>query len=181
MQGGSFEAFRKMNGIKDMISQATHNQEKGLVRFLPVGIDVRGKTVLFFGGGKVALQKLRTILMFGPKVTVVAPEILPEIKALGVECIEDNYGQGRLSGAFLVYACTSDRDANRAIAGDAHDQGILCNVADDTQACVFISPAVAFVDDLVIAVDSQGRNPKLSRAARDFIKGSIHEFLHGRT
>ncbi len=150
------------------------------MRFLPVGIDIKGKKILVFGGGRIALQKLRTILLFNPKVTVVAPKILSEIKDMGVDWVEEIFSRNHLAEAFLVYACTSDPETNRVIASEAGERGILCNVADDTDACAFISPAVAVADDLVISVNSQGRNPNLSRVVRDFIKESVDEFLHGR-
>jgi siroheme synthase-like protein len=149
-------------------------------RFLPIAVDVLGRKVVVIGGGKIALQKLKTIMLFSPRVTVVAPEILPEIKAMPLECLYQAYDSAQLDGAALVYACTSDKEANRLIGRDAAQKGILCNVADDIEACAFISPAVMVEDDLVVAVNSQGRAPSLAKDARDFIKDRIHEFLHGR-
>ena len=156
-------------------------REKRLVRFLPIALDVRGQKIVVVGGGKVALQKLKTLLLFGPKVTVCAKEVMPEIKALaGVRCFRMPYQAGLLKGAVLVYACTSSRTTNRAVARDAAAQRILCNVADDTDVCAFISPAVLVEGDLIVAINSQGRAPKAAREARDFIKEKIHEFYHGR-
>ena len=173
------DRLSKMGTMADNNASEYHRAVKPMP-FLPVGINIAGKKILIVGAGRVALQKLRTLLLFGPQVTVVAPDICPEIETLGVICRRRSYGRDVLAGVFLVYACTSDRAVNRAIAQDAAAAGILCNVADDAQACAFISPAVAVVDDLVVAVDSQGRNPKLARQARDFLKERISEFLHGR-
>ncbi len=150
------------------------------VRFLPIGLDVKGRPVLVVGGGKVALQKLRTILLFDPQVTVLSPEILPEIEALPVTCVYARFSKTWLKKMLLVYACTSDRRTNRRIAREASAAGILCNVADDTDACVFISPAVHVAGDLIVTVNSQGRNPKLAREARDFVGENVHDFLRCR-
>jgi precorrin-2 dehydrogenase/sirohydrochlorin ferrochelatase len=154
-------------------------RQKRPLRFLPVAIDIRDKRVVVIGGGKVAWVKLKTIVLFGARVTVISPEVLPEIEALPVQCILASYDKKFLEGASLVYACTSDRQANRKIGRDSKEKGILCNVADDIDACAFISPAVLVEGDLVVAINSQGRAPGKAKDTRDFIKERIREFLHG--
>ncbi|MBF0503948.1 MAG: bifunctional precorrin-2 dehydrogenase/sirohydrochlorin ferrochelatase [Candidatus Omnitrophica bacterium] len=154
-------------------------RQKRPMRFLPLAIDVKDKPVVVIGGGKVAFQKLKTIILFGAHVTVISKRIIPEIKALSVHFLESSYDKKFLKQASLVYACTSDKRINRAISHDAKKLGILCNTADDIDACSFISPAVMVEEDLVVSINSQGRAPARAKLARDFIKEKIHEFVQG--
>jgi siroheme synthase-like protein len=158
-----------------MVDENSRNARQ--MRFLPIAIDVKDKRVVFIGGGKVALGKLKTVVLFGPRVTVVSLDILSEIEAMPVQCLRASYDKKFLEGASLVYACTSDRQANRAIGRDSEEKGILCNVADDIDVCAFISPAVMVEKDLVVAINSQGRSPRKAKDARDFIKDRIYEFI----
>ena len=53
--------------------------------FFPMFIDLSGKKIAVVGGGKIALRRIRTLLQFGGKLTVVSPEALPELEALAEE------------------------------------------------------------------------------------------------
>lgn len=142
--------------------------------FLPVSLNVKGKRIIIIGAGKVALHKLKTIKKFNACITVIAPEIMPAIKKLGVALKKESYQKSLLKGAFLVYACTNDRALNKRIREDALAKGILVNVADDRRLCEFISPAVCKHRNLIISVSSQGRDPAACVALRDKIKRRLN-------
>ena len=42
-------------------------------------IDLTGRAVLVVGAGRVALEKIEGLLAAGAEITVVAPQILPEV------------------------------------------------------------------------------------------------------
>ena len=44
--------------------------------FFPMFIDLSGKKIAVVGGGKIALRRIRTLLQFGGKLTVVSPCLL---------------------------------------------------------------------------------------------------------
>ena len=48
-------------------------------------LDLTGRSVLVVGGGPVALEKVEGLLAAGADVTVVAPEIVPELAELEVD------------------------------------------------------------------------------------------------
>ncbi len=58
----------------------------------PMFIDLNEEPVMIVGGGAVALRKIRKLQPFGPRITVIAPEITPEIGAAGAECEPEPYG-----------------------------------------------------------------------------------------
>ena len=50
--------------------------------YFPLFVDIRGKDVLVAGGGAVAARRVESLLSFGARVTVVAPEIDGKIETL---------------------------------------------------------------------------------------------------
>ena len=48
----------------------------------PFFVDLKGVPGLVIGGGRVALGKVERLLPFGPRLTVTAPAILPELEAV---------------------------------------------------------------------------------------------------
>jgi len=145
--------------------------------FMPLCIDVSKARIVIIGGGNVALQKLRHITAYAANVVVNAKEILPDIKALPVTCIEGSYDAAALQGARLVYACTDDPALNQRIRTDARQAGALVNIADDPENCDFVSPAIFQHEDMSVAISSNGRHVKKSVHWRNLIQKYVLENL----
>jgi len=143
--------------------------------FMPICIDVSQARIVMIGGGKVALQKLRSITSYTRNVHVYARKISPEIKALGVRCEECEYGPGLVAGALMVYGCTDDRDLNRRIGRDGRKAGAIVCVADDPSDCDFVSPAIFRSGEMSVAVGSNGTNAKKAVMWRDEIRCFLAE------
>ena len=141
--------------------------------FMPVCIDVSDARIVMIGGGNVALQKLRSIVLYAGNVHVFAKNILPEIKSLPVHCKECDYDGSLLSGALLVYAYTDDPRLNRLVCDHGKTIGALVCAAGVDHPRDFISPAVFRHEDMTIAVSSNGRCIKKSVEWRDDIRGFI--------
>jgi precorrin-2 dehydrogenase / sirohydrochlorin ferrochelatase len=141
--------------------------------FMPLCIDVSQARIVIIGGGKVALQKLRHITAYASNISVYAKEILPEIKAQSLNCMETAYDPAVLYGARLVYACTNDPELNRRICNDGGRAGALINVADDPENCDFVSPAIFRHEDMSVAISSNGRHVKKSMQWRNAIQKFI--------
>ena len=58
--------------------------------YFPFFTDIEGQDCLIVGGGAVARRKVEVLLGYGPHITVVAPEISPEIRRLKEELAEKN-------------------------------------------------------------------------------------------
>ncbi|OHD54651.1 MAG: hypothetical protein A2Y33_02405 [Spirochaetes bacterium GWF1_51_8] len=141
--------------------------------FLPLSIDVSEMKILMVGGGRVALHKLKTILRFTNRITVLALTHDPSLEALGVTLVRKEFEPGDLDGFGLVYACTDNRETNRLIADSAALRRILCNVADDPELSGFISPAVYQKDNMSVSVSSGGMDVARSVKWRNRIKEII--------
>ena len=99
-------------------------------RYYMACLDLTGRSVLVVGGGPVALEKIEGLLTSGADVTVVAPEILPEVEGLDVTLLRREYRTDDLDGKFLVVAATSSTSVNRRVFRDAEARSLLCNVVD---------------------------------------------------
>lgn len=144
---------------------------------LTLNMRMHGKLAVVFGGGAVALRKLRTLLAAGASVNVVAMDIVPEIAALGdtaaVAVRIGRYEPADLDNAFLAIAATDDVGVNERISVDALQQGVLVSVVDNPAAGDCIFPAMLQRGDLEIAVSTGGRCPTFAADVRDCIAEHI--------
>jgi siroheme synthase-like protein len=136
-------------------------------------VDLEGRSVLVVGAGRVAHEKASGLLDCGAAVTVVAPEIAPEVAALPVELLRRRYRRSDLAGRFLVVAATADTAVNRRVFADAEARSLLCNVVDVPELCSFILPALLREDPITVAVSTGGASPALAQRLRDEIAGVV--------
>ena len=112
--------------------------------YFPMFIDLKDKPVLIVGGGAVALRKLEKLRPYGPALTVVAPEISPEIEAAPDVTVRHRAFQREdlCPPPAMVIAATDDRETNHTVAALCREKNIPVNVADDPAACTFLFPAL---------------------------------------
>lgn len=130
-------------------------------------IDLAGKDCLVVGAGPVGLEKIEGLLAADARVTVVAPDAIPQVQALAatgaIELVLRGYDAGDLDGRALVIAATSDTDVNTQVHADAEDRNMLVNVADVPHLCNFILPAIVRQGPLAIAISTKGASPALAQ------------------
>lgn len=144
--------------------------------FYPVFLDLGGRRCTVFGGGKVALRKISSLLECGALVRVISPRLDEEIRALGdLEILEREYRVGDLEGTFLAVAATDSEETNRAVAAEAEGRGVLINVVDVPGLCNFIVPASVRRGEMVIAVSTGGESPALARKLRETLEKEFGE------
>jgi siroheme synthase-like protein len=146
-------------------------------------LDLRDRDCLVVGGGRVATEKVRGLLRSGAAVTVVAPEVEPELRRSGATVHERRFTDSDVVGRFLVIAATSDRNVNAAVSTAAERRNTPCNVADDPELCSFILPAVVRRGSIVVGVSTGGASPALAQRIRDDVEallGPEHEELAER-
>ena len=142
-------------------------------RYYMACLDLTGRACLVVGGGRVGLEKARGLLECGARVTVVAPEIVPDLLDLPVEWIEGSYASWELDDKWLAVAATPDREVNAQVYRDAEGRGIFCNVADDPELCSLILPAVHRIDPIAVAVSTGGASPALAQRIRNEIAAIV--------
>ena len=147
------------------------------MKYYPVFLDLKGKSCLVVGGGKVAERKIGTLLKCEANVRVVAKERTPWIEDLirnkRIQFIGEEFDPEQLEGMRLVIAATSDSQLNREIAKEADRRNIWCNVVDQPEDCTFILPSIVVRGDLTIAISTSGKSPALARKIREELEGKF--------
>lgn len=136
------------------------------MKHYPIFLDLKERTVLVVGAGKVALRKARGLLECGARVTVVAPEWDAEFETLPVRLLKRRFRATDMAGMMLVFAATDDRMANHRIAIAAKGRGVFANVADMVEECDFIVPARLSKGGTQIAISTGADNPRLPAELR---------------
>jgi siroheme synthase-like protein len=131
-------------------------------------LKLRGRRCLVVGGGEIGLEKVEGLLACDGTVTVVAPEVGPELEELAREGSitwerRAYGGSADLEGIFMVIACTDDTDVNIRIYEDAERRAMLVNVVDVPPLCNFILPAILRTGPLAIAISTAGASPALAK------------------
>ena len=152
--------------------------------YFPAFFDLRGQRVLVVGGGEVALRKVALLERTAALITVVAPELVPQLRERAAEgrlqVVAREFEPADLDGVRLVIVATARRAVNRWIANLSEAAAIPVNVVDDLEASRFIVPAIVDRDPVLIAVSTGGASPVLARRLRErleaFIPRRIGEF-----
>ena len=131
-----------------------------------VQLNMENRHCVVVGGGSVALRKTKSLLEAGAAVTLIAPEILPEITVLqrkfpALALCQRNYETGDIAQAFLVIATTDNREVNEAVVREAKQSQCLLNVADDPDAGNF-SVAGTYDNGSLHFSAATGGNPRLT-------------------
>lgn len=143
--------------------------------FFPLFIDLTNKSCLVVGGGNIAARKIRSLVDYGAKVSVVAPSILPEILELDVDTEKRGFKAGDIKEKFLVVVATNDEKLNEMIVDLCEDNNILVN---NVTSKIYMSARFAAHidgDDYQIAISAKG-NPKESVK----LKKELIEYIKNR-
>ena len=133
-------------------------------------LKLRGRRCVVIGGGALGLEKAEGLLASDADVTVVSPEVGPELEELAREGSlvwerRTYAGPQDLEGVFMVIACTDDTDTNIRIYDDAERRAMLVNVVDVPPLCNFILPAIVRTGPLAIAISTAGASPARTASA----------------
>lgn len=158
------------------IAAAEHTQN----RLFPVFLKLENLRTLVVGGGKVGLEKLTALLANSPdaQITLVAPEILPEIAGLGekhpgLKLMGRAFSETDLEGKDIVIVATSDRELNASVKEQANARGILTNVADTPDLCDFYLGSIVQKGNLKLAISTNGKSPTVAKRLREILGEAI--------
>lgn len=149
--------------------------------YFPMFLNLNGWNVLVAGGGKIGCRRVRTLLKFGARISIIAPEICEELIEIVNECREQIRVERRpwvesdLYGMQMVLAATNDREVNRQIVSACRDKGIPVNAADDKRLCDFYFPSIVMDEEIVIGINSGGEDPVRTKNVRKKIETMISQ------
>ncbi|HEY7170277.1 MAG TPA: bifunctional precorrin-2 dehydrogenase/sirohydrochlorin ferrochelatase [Vicinamibacterales bacterium] len=133
---------------------------------LPVFLTLAGRRVLVVGGGPVAASKLRALLAAAADVTVVAPEVCPDIEAAGVTILRRRFAPSDLDAAWFVVAAAPP-EVNRAVADAAAARRLFVNAVDDPAHASAFLGGVVRRDGVTLAISTDGHAPGLAGLLRE--------------
>lgn len=157
--------------------------------YFPMFIDLTNQDCLIIGGGEVAYRKVKALLDFDAKVTVITKKVSQKISAIAdsdnrVFIEERQFEESDLQGRRLVVVATDDNDFNRFVSDKCNEANIPVNVVDDQEKCSFIFSSYVKEGDLVGAFSSSGKSPVITQYLRDKVKevltpklGDINDFM----
>ncbi len=144
---------------------------------LPLFLEMRHRPCLVVGGGATAARKVSTLLRAGATVTVIAPELAPELvrRVQAGELVHQArpFMTEDIQGQRLIIAATNDRAVNRRIAELAQAADIPVNVVDDPESCTFILPSIVDRSPVTVAISSGKTSPVLARLLRTRLEALI--------
>jgi siroheme synthase-like protein len=143
------------------------------MKFLPMGLNVRGRRCVVVGGGVIGTRKVTNLLQAGARVTLVSPEVDGELAKLtasgAVDWRAEEYMEAHLHGAFLAVVATNDEEVNARMVEDAERLRMLvCDASSATRSQVIFG-ALHHGDGVTVAVFTDGEDPSRARATRDRI------------
>ncbi len=149
------------------------------MNFLPLMLDLSGKEVVIFGGGKVGERKAS---FFGgeSRVTIISREFTQEleklskkgkIKLIKIQDLTDHEILRHMKNSFIVIPATSDAILNDKIASIAVRSGKLVNRVDEMGNVIV--PSVIRRGDIVMGISTLGQSPALSK----FIRQRLEEVI----
>jgi siroheme synthase-like protein len=141
-----------------------------------VFLKLAARRVLVVGGGPVAASKLRALLDADAQVTVVAPDIVPEILQQPVECIRRPFAASDLDGACFVVAAAPP-DVNRQVSAEAHARGLFVNAVDDMENASAYLGAIVRRAGVTMALSTDGEAPALVGLIREALEDLLPDDL----
>ncbi|MDO4522166.1 MAG: bifunctional precorrin-2 dehydrogenase/sirohydrochlorin ferrochelatase [Eubacteriales bacterium] len=147
--------------------------------YFPLFVDLSGKKVYVVGAGTIAKRRIRSLIDFTGKLTVIAPEVNPELHEMErmgeISILKKKYESSDIFDADLVIAATNDHTINEDIYRVCKERGILVNVCSDKKKCDFYFPGLAIRDNVVVGVTANGTNHKKARLVVEKIREMMTE------
>jgi len=142
----------------------------------PVFLKLSGRRVVVVGAGPVAAGKIKSVLDAGAQVTVIAPEVVPELERPDLTLVRRAFRPADLDGAWLVVAAAPP-EVNREVRAAAEQRGVFVNAVDHPETCSAYAGGVLTRGGVTVAVSSNGEAPALAGLLREALESVLPEDL----
>lgn len=147
------------------------------ISYLSVGIEMSAIRCLIVGGGRIAARKAATLLDANASVAILSPTVSDwfssNIEAGKLRWIKSEYRPKYLADYDFIIAATSNPAINLEIGTEARRGGKLYCVVSSGKHSQVIFPATFKNDNLTVAVHSNGRDCRRSKAVCSEIEAYI--------
>ncbi len=182
---------QRMKKEEDIKRLTSPERDRGERRYFPLFIDSMDRLAVVIGGGNIAERRILTLAEFGFRIRVISgtlSETLQRLMEAGLIEWQQGYIQTgekasasncvdlseAAQGAWMLLACTNDRETNRAIGQFGRENQLLINVCDARNESTFWFPAVGLSDELTMGLVGTGKDhmnvKKAAAMLRDVIE-----------
>lgn len=140
----------------------------------PIFLKLENLSLLIIGGGKVALEKLESVLGNSPETSIklVAKEIIPEVRTLqsqfsNITLHERAYHDHDFNDADLAIIAVNNIELAGQIREKAQKKNVLVNIADKPDLCDFYLGSIVKKGSLKIAISTNGKSPTIAKRLRE--------------
>lgn len=144
---------------------------------IPLWVEASRLKVVIFGGGSVGTRRARLFASAGAKVRVVAKEVSPEIRALGVEVkladLSEYDPDEDIRWADVVVVAVDNGPLAERLFTLAESMGKLVNDATDAARTHVVVPYFRDVEGIKVATTSEGAAGTPARLSLDLIEECI--------
>lgn len=146
--------------------------------YFPMFVQLKKKKCLVIGGGKIALRKIEVLKDFEADITVIAPEMITQIRQIDQICrIFRTFMEKDFNEADFVIAATDDQKTNHEISQICRRKKIPVNAVDQKEDCSFIFPSYVKEGEVVAAFSSGGQSPLITQYLKEKIKPDLNKEL----
>ena len=145
-------------------------------KLYPIFLKLEEMRLLIVGGGKVALEKLTSVLNNSPQteIEIVAPLISAGIKEIAssrsnVQFSERKIGPFDLDFAQIIIVATDDKSISEWVHLQAKAKGKLINVADTPDLCDFYLGSIVNKGHLKISISTNGHSPTMAKRLKEVL------------
>lgn len=146
----------------------------------PVFLKLETLSLLIIGGGKIALEKLESVLGNSPETSIrlVAKEISSEVRALqsqysNIKLYERAYHDDDFNDTDVAIIAVNDIELAAQIRENAHQKNVLVNIADKPELCDFYLGSIVKKGSLKIAISTNGKSPTIAKRLRETFTETI--------
>lgn len=133
----------------------------------PLLVNIKDNNCTVFGGNASALRRVKELLRFGAKVTVISPILCAELEEMStnglIRHIPRKYFRGDCSNSQLCVAATEDDNLNIAISTECKNKSIPVNVTSPASYGTFTFPRMVLTDNVVLSLTGTLSSDEMSR------------------
>ena len=149
------------------------------MRYFPLFVDMKDRSVLVVGDGETAAQKVRLVAKTPAAITLVGENPNAELVQRETDgrltILRRGFEPGDLDGRHIVYAATGTAETDIYVASEAKARGLPVNVVDVQEHCSFLTPAIVDRAPLTVAIGTEGTAPVLARSIRRRLEAMLPE------
>ena len=146
------------------------------MRYFPIFVDLKERTVVIVGGGEESLRKIRLLARTDARILVIAENLHTELSSNPrVKWLARRFKPSLLDGATLVIS--TDANLHDTVCEAARIRRIPLNAVDRPDLSTFIVPSIVDRAPVVVAIGTEGTSPMLGQGLRARIDAILPQTL----